>query len=187
MPTIPCSANTRPKLSGPRIFQEAAPFPFRQRASLLLSNLVDADGDGMADDWEAAYGVDDPDADSATTPWIQATLYYDMVTTTVDKTGWGAGYHTGEVTVAGELGSMTQDSPQQVVVDLWLLDGEACPDFLPPASVNVQDIVAAASRWNTTSADPDWEPRYDWDNDNDIDIDIVDIMVVTKRFGDTCP
>ena len=50
--------------------------------------------------------------------------------------------------------------------------------------VGIVDIMLIAARWGMTSADPDWDPRYDLDADGDVDI--ADIMLVAAHWGETC-
>ncbi len=57
-------------------------------------------------------------------------------------------------------------------------------DFDPDGQVNVADAMQVASRWRMTSADPDWEARYDL-NDDGI-ITVLDIMLVVVHWGETC-
>jgi hypothetical protein len=59
-----------------------------------------------------------------------------------------------------------------------------CPSFVPPASVDVEDIVAMAARWGWTSSTPGWDPAYDLNLDDKIDI--VDIVLVTAAWGHLC-
>ena len=46
------------------------------------------------------------------------------------------------------------------------------------------DIADIALHWGETTASPGWNNRYDRDGDGDVDI--VDIMMVTNAFGDSC-
>jgi hypothetical protein len=50
--------------------------------------------------------------------------------------------------------------------------------------VNIIDIMLVAARWGMTSADLDWDLRYDVDGDGDVDI--ADIMLVAMPWGETC-
>ncbi len=50
--------------------------------------------------------------------------------------------------------------------------------------VTVVDIMQVVARWGMTSADPDWDPRYDMDDDGDIDV--ADIMLVAEHWRETC-
>ena len=59
-----------------------------------------------------------------------------------------------------------------------------CPNFVPPATVGVEDIVAIVAFWGWTSGTPGWVPAYDLNLDNKVDI--VDIMLVTAAWGRTC-
>ena len=47
--------------------------------------------------------------------------------------------------------------------------------------IDILDIMQVASRWNTTTGDPDYDESCDLDNDGDIDI--VDIMKVAAQWG----
>jgi hypothetical protein len=55
--------------------------------------------------------------------WLTTELDGETLNVSVQKTGLSAGHYTAEITVAGAEGSLTQDSPQRVTVDLWLLAG----------------------------------------------------------------
>lgn len=57
-------------------------------------------------------------------------------------------------------------------------------DFDRDCDVDVADIMVVASRWNTHTGDPDYDPAYDFDLDGDIDV--ADIMQVAVAWGDTC-
>ena len=61
---------------------------------------------------------------------------------------------------------------------------ERCPDLDGNGTVDIVDIMLVAVHWGATSADPDWDPRYDLDNDGDVDI--ADIMLVVTHWGETC-
>jgi hypothetical protein len=41
----------------------------------------------------------------------------------VNKTGLAAGHYVTVIEVKGAIGSRTQDSPQQIQVDLWVSQG----------------------------------------------------------------
>ena len=58
-------------------------------------------------------------------------------------------------------------------------------DFDCDCKVGVQDIMQVASRWRMTEADDDWDPWYDIHNDGIITV--VDIMLVSAHWGETCP
>jgi hypothetical protein len=60
-----------------------------------------------------------------------------------------------------------------------------CPDFSAPGGVGIEDIQAIASHWNQVEGGPGWEARYDLSGDHQIDI--VDIMLATAAWGQTCP
>jgi hypothetical protein len=60
-----------------------------------------------------------------------------------------------------------------------------CPNFLPPATVGIEDIQAMVARWGWTTSTPGWDPAYDLNGDNKIDI--IDIMLVAAAWGSTCP
>jgi hypothetical protein len=69
-----------------------------------------------------------------------------------------------------------------------------CYDFSGDRKVGIEDIMAVASRWRTSCANPGPDnnpatPNYDslYDIDGDCDIDIVDIMLVVVHWGETCP
>jgi predicted secreted protein len=57
-------------------------------------------------------------------------------------------------------------------------------DFNGDGAVNVADIQQVASRWHCQLGDACYDDTYDVDSDGDIDI--VDIMLVTAHWGDTC-
>jgi len=59
-----------------------------------------------------------------------------------------------------------------------------CPSFVPPNSVDVDDIVAMTARWGWTDATSGWDPVFDLNLDNKIDV--LDIMLVTAAWGYTC-
>jgi hypothetical protein len=63
----------------------------------------------------------------------------------------------------------------------WSLPGDL--DF--NCVVNVADIMRVADRWRMVDTDPDWNPRYDLNGDGIITV--VDIMLVVKYWGETCP
>ncbi len=51
--------------------------------------------------------------------------------------------------------------------------------------VDIEDIMFVASRWRCRRGDGCYDERFDLDKDGDIDI--VDIMLVVKHWGETCP
>ncbi|MGA9348903.1 MAG: C1 family peptidase [Anaerolineae bacterium] len=57
-------------------------------------------------------------------------------------------------------------------------------DFTGDGVVNVADIQQVASRWHCQLGDACYDDTYNVDSDGDIDI--VDIMLVTAHWGDTC-
>lgn len=57
-------------------------------------------------------------------------------------------------------------------------------DFNCDCVVDIEDIMAVASRWGAVEGDPNYDPLYDVDNDGDIDI--VDVMLVAAAWGNTC-
>ena len=73
--------------------------------------------------------------------------------------------------------------PQGLHCDIGAVE-QFCPNFVPPATVGVEDIGAIAGRWGWTSSTPGWDPSYDLNLDNKVDI--VDIMLVTAAWGRTC-
>ena len=73
--------------------------------------------------------------------------------------------------------------PQGAHCDIGAVE-QYCPSFVPPATVDVEDIVAIATRWGWTNTSPGWDPAYDLNGDNRIDI--VDITLVTKTWGAMC-
>jgi len=58
-------------------------------------------------------------------------------------------------------------------------------DFEPNCIVDIADIMQVASRWRARVGDASYHPTYDLDEDGDIDI--VDLMLVVKQWGETCP
>jgi len=50
--------------------------------------------------------------------------------------------------------------------------------------VNIVDIMLVVVRWGMTEADPDWDPRYDFDGDGEITV--ADIMQVAAHWRETC-
>jgi uncharacterized repeat protein (TIGR01451 family) len=60
----------------------------------------------------------------------------------------------------------------------------ACFDFNDSGVVDVGDIQLVAGRWRCKCGDVCYDPLYDLDHD--CDIDIVDIMLVTAHWGETC-
>ena len=73
--------------------------------------------------------------------------------------------------------------PQGLHCDIGAVE-EYCPNFVPPTTVGVEDILAVTARWGWTNSTPGWDPVYDLNRDNKIDI--VDIMLVTAAWGRTC-
>jgi len=73
--------------------------------------------------------------------------------------------------------------PQGLHCDIGAVE-QFCPNFVPPATVGVEDIVAIAAFWGWTSSTPGWVPAYELNLDNKVDI--VDIMLVTAAWGRTC-
>ena len=59
-----------------------------------------------------------------------------------------------------------------------------CPDFVEPAGVGLEDILAVAGNWGKTSSDPNWDSRYDLNDDGVITI--VDIMLVAVHWSEQC-
>jgi hypothetical protein len=55
--------------------------------------------------------------------WLSTALIGDALSVSVNKTGLPAGHYQALITVAGAPGSLTQNSPQTVSVDLWLIEG----------------------------------------------------------------
>ncbi len=83
---------------------------------------------------------------------------------------------TAGITLSAEGGFETAPMHTYIVTQ--------CPDFVDPAGVSVEDIMAVAVRWGMDSADPNWDSRYDL-NDDEV-ITIVDVMLVAKHWGETC-
>ena len=73
--------------------------------------------------------------------------------------------------------------PQGVHCDIGAVE-RYCPNFVPPGTVGVEDIVAIATRWGWIDATPGWDSVYDLNGDNKIDV--VDITLVTRVWGATC-
>ena len=73
--------------------------------------------------------------------------------------------------------------PQGPHCDIGAVE-EYCPNFVHPATVGVEDILAIAARWGWTDSTPRWDPVYDLNGDNKIDI--VDITLVTAAWGRAC-
>ncbi len=61
--------------------------------------------------------------------------------------------------------------------------GDVYPD-VPDGIVDIQDVMAIASRWRMTDEDPDWNSRYDLNGDGIITV--VDIMMAVVHWGETC-
>lgn len=59
-----------------------------------------------------------------------------------------------------------------------------CPDFGPPAGVDVLDLQAVVGQWGTTWGGPGWVARYDLTRDGRVDI--VDVMRVAAAWGTGC-
>lgn len=75
--------------------------------------------------------------------------------------------------------------PQGPHCDIGAYEAQSlCPNFVPPATVGVEDIQAMVARWGWTSNTPGWDPAYDLNGDNKIDI--IDIMLVAAAWGNTC-
>jgi hypothetical protein len=68
-------------------------------------------------------------SDNAT--WLITLLDGETLNVSVNKNGLPAGHYTAVIAIAGEEGSLTQNSPQMVKVDLWLLEGP------PPGGVKI--------------------------------------------------
>jgi hypothetical protein len=70
---------------------------------------------------------------------------------------------------------------------------QPCADVTADGQVGVDDLIAVATRWTLTAADPDPDndpltPDYHalYDLNHDGVIDIVDIMLVSARWLETC-
>jgi len=57
-------------------------------------------------------------------------------------------------------------------------------DFDLDCDVDIADIMVVATRWDSHTGDPDYNPDYDFDDDGDIDV--TDIMEVSAVWGHTC-
>ncbi len=55
--------------------------------------------------------------------WLSTALIGDALSVSVNKTGLPTGHYQALITVAGAPGSLTQNSPQTVSVDFWLIEG----------------------------------------------------------------
>ena len=55
--------------------------------------------------------------------WLDTSLSGTELYVSVNKSGVPAGHYTATIVISGTPGDMTQDSPQTVMVDLWLLQG----------------------------------------------------------------
>ncbi|MBU0490219.1 MAG: PKD domain-containing protein [Chloroflexi bacterium] len=87
------------------------------------------------------------------------------------------GAYTVTLTVSGPGGPDSATQTDYITVYLW-------GDLDHDCDVDVADIMLVASRWNTHSGDPGYDPAYDLDHDGDIDV--ADIMQVAAAWGDTC-
>jgi hypothetical protein len=58
-------------------------------------------------------------------------------------------------------------------------------DFNRDCNVDAADIMKVASRWRMTDNNPDWEACYDLNGDGIINI--VDLMLVSAHWEETCP
>ena len=63
--------------------------------------------------------------------WLITFLDGETLNVYVDKEDFPAGHYQAIITVTGEEGSLTQNSPQTILVDLWLLEGA------PPGGVHI--------------------------------------------------
>jgi len=83
---------------------------------------------------------------------------------------------------------VTDIVPNPISVDLQ--DGHVTVQSCIPGDldcdcdVDIVDIMLVATRWNTSTGNPNYDPAYDMDADDDIDI--VDIMLVASHWGDVC-
>ncbi len=70
---------------------------------------------------------------SGSASWLNLNLSNNQLQVMVNKNGLAPGHYHATITVSGAAGSMTQDSPQTIQVDLWLVEGspDATPLFLP--------------------------------------------------------
>ena len=65
--------------------------------------------------------------------WLDLTLSNDQLQVDINKNGLTPGHYSAIINLSGAPGSMTQDSPQKISVDLWLVEGNpnGVPLFLP--------------------------------------------------------
>ncbi|MCB0254949.1 MAG: SBBP repeat-containing protein [Anaerolineae bacterium] len=73
-----------------------------------------------------------------------------------------------------------------VPADLFVarIDQAACPDFVAPEGVGVEDLIAVAGHWDQTPADPGWDPQFDLNGDGHINI--ADIMLTSANWERMC-
>lgn len=64
-------------------------------------------------------------------PWLLTVLNGEILDVHVSQNGLAPGHYQAVITIAGTEGSYTQNSPQTIVVDLWVLEGA------PPGGVKV--------------------------------------------------
>ena len=83
---------------------------------------------------------------------------------------------------------VTDIVPNPISVDLQ--DGHVTVQTCIPGDldcdcdVDIMDIMLVATRWNTSTGNPNYDPACDMDSDGDIDV--VDIMIVASHWGETC-
>ncbi|RME43779.1 MAG: hypothetical protein D6791_14655 [Chloroflexi bacterium] len=76
-------------------------------------------------------------------------------------------------------------SVDNVDLSLSVAPPPPCPDFQDPPGVRLEDVLLVVGHWREKSTDPGWNGTYDLDKDNVISI--KDVMMVSARWGDTCP
>ena len=75
----------------------------------------------------------------------------------------------------------------QLLSGYWGMQPPLCRlfgDLNGDRKVDADDIQQVASRWRMTDVDPNWEKRYDLNVDGVINI--VDLMLVSAHWGETC-
>jgi hypothetical protein len=69
--------------------------------------------------------------------------------------------------------------------DWAVQDNVACADFDGDGTIDIDDLIAVATRWGQTSGTPGWDGRFDLRPDGRIDI--ADIQLTAAQWGQGCP
>jgi hypothetical protein len=99
-------------------------------------------------------------------------------------------YNAGNTTGQPAMGPAPERSQSSesfhLVTGYWTMQPwPLSADFNHDCKIDIEDIMQVASRWRCRSGDDCYHKSYDRDKDGDIDV--VDIMLVVKHWGETCP